>query len=155
MITIGKILKPRGLSGEVKVQILTNKPDAFLELKTALGLKVKKSSIQNGFAYMMFEGINTAETAERLRGREIQIPREVLKLDSDEVLADDLIGFTVVGIDGKRLGTVRGVETYGASDVFDCGHFMFPNEDSFVLETDITKRQIIVNEKMLEEEVIL
>ncbi len=29
---IGKILRPRGLSGEVKVQIMTNKPEQLREL---------------------------------------------------------------------------------------------------------------------------
>lgn len=155
MITIGKVLKPRGLSGEVKVQILTNKSDILLGLKTALGLKILKCSIQNGFAYMNFEGINTVEAADRLRGQEIQVARGNMVLEDDEVLADDLIGFSVVDTAGKLLGTVKMIETIGASDVFDCGHFMFPNEDSFVLETDITKRQITVNEKMLEEEIVL
>lgn len=149
-VTIGKVLKPRGLSGEVKVQIFTNITEAF-----SLVENVEKVSFSGGFAFMKFKDVKTIETANAIRGKLIQVPRELLPLGDDEVLADDLIGFEVVDENGKKLGTVLKIESVGASEVFDCGHFMLPNEDAFVIETNMRKKQIIVNEKMLEEEVVL
>ena len=164
-ITIGKILKPRGLSGEVKVQILTNKPEVFLTLtnKTIDLGKVIKSSVQNGFAYITFDGIKTIESAERLRGKDIRIPLADLPIDDDEVYAADLIGFAVVDTDGEKLGKVKSIESYGAGEVIECvgtpggnrGYFSFPYEDAFVIETNMTKKQIVIKTEMLDEEVIL
>lgn len=150
LVTIGKILKPRGLSGEVKVQIFTNVTEAF-----SLVENVEKVSFSGGFAFMKFKGITTIEAANAIRGKLIQIPRELLPLDDDEVIADDLIGFEVVDANGKKLGAVRNIESVGMSEVFDCGHFMLPNEDAFIIETNMRTKQIIIKAEMLESETIL
>lgn len=151
LVTIGKVLKPRGLSGEVKCQVLTNIPNAFSRVANV----EKVSDSGADYIFIKFKGVNSVEAAETLRGKFIQIDRGLLPLADDEVIADDLIGFEVIGTNGKKLGTVRGIELIGAGEVFDCGHFMFPNEDAFVIETHMRKKHIIVDEKMLEEEVVL
>lgn len=150
LVTIGKVLKPRGLSGEVKVQIFTNITKAF-----SLVENVEKVSFSGGFAFMKFKDVKTIETANTIRGKLIQVPRELLPLGDDEVLADDLIGFEVVDENGKRLGAVRNIESVGMSEVFDCGHFMLPNEDAFIIETNMRTKQIIIKAEMLESETIL
>jgi len=110
-IAIGKILRPVGLKGEVKVQMYTQ----------------------------------TIDDAERLRGKEIFVLRDDLKLGEDELLNTDLIGFVVVDKAGKYLGTIKNVENFGASDICDCGDFSFPYEDAFVIETSLPKRKITIN----------
>ena len=165
-VIIGKVLKPRGLSGELKVQILTNKPEVFYTLnnKTIDNIgKVIKGSVQNGFAYLMLEGISTIEAADRFRGKEIRIPLAELSIDDDEIFTADLVGFAVVDASGKPLGKVKSIEFYGASEVIECvgtpgsdrGYFSFPYEDAFVIETNMTTKQIVIKAEMLEEEVIL
>ena len=155
LATIAKVLKPRGLSGEVKVQILTNKLDAFTEKLYLNGFPFETKGWQavGLTGYLKLDGIDTLEKAESLRGKLIQIPRDKLPLDDDEVLADDLIGFEVVGESGEVLGTVKNIQSVGASEVFDCGTFMFPNEDAFVIETNMKTRRIIIRTEMLEEEI--
>jgi len=178
LVTIGKILKPRGLSGEVKCQVLTNKPEAFSFVPN-----IQKISFSGGFAFLKFKDVNTFEAAERLRGKLIEIKRCDLPLDDDEILADDLIGFEVVDQNGKKLGTVRKIQSVGASEVIECHPersvaqskdlcqpadmsrdsstalgmtaFMFPYEDEFVIETNMTTRQIIIRAEMLGEEIVL
>lgn len=149
-VTLGKVLKPRGLSGEVKCQILTNKPEAFSLLPN-----IEKISFSGEFAFIRFKGTTTIEAAEALRGSLIQIPRDKLPLDEDEIIADDIIGFDVLDEDGKRLGTVHKIEAVGAGEVIDCGHFMFPYEDEFVVETNMRHKRLIIRAAMLEEEVVL
>jgi 16S rRNA processing protein RimM len=147
---LGKVLKPRGLSGEVKVQVLTNIIDAFSFVPN-----VEKISFSGGFAFIKFKNVNTLEAAEAMRGKLIQIPFDKLPLADDEILVDDLIGFEVMGENGKLLGTVKKIEEVGASVVFDCGDLMFPYEDEFVIETNMTKRQIIVCQELLDAELVL
>jgi len=150
MVTIGRILKPRGLSGEVKCQVLTNITEAFSQ-----AVNIEKISYSGGFAFVKFKGVDSIEAADAIRGKLIQIPRESLPLNEGEVIADDLIGFEVVGSNGKKLGTIRAIESVGASEVFDLGHIMIPNEDVFILETNMRTKQITVDETMLEEETVL
>jgi len=147
---LARVLKPRGLGGEVKVQVLTNKPFALSFVDN-----VEKISHSGEFAFIKFKGVDCVQTAQALRGVLLKIPREMFPIDDDEVLADDLIGFEVAGQDGKKLGVVKNVESVGASEVFDCGSFMFPNEDAFVIETNMKTRRIVIKTEMLDEEVIL
>jgi 16S rRNA processing protein RimM len=149
-VIIGKILKPRGLLGEVKVQILTNKHEAFSFVE-----KVERVKFGGGFAFIKFKDVNSIADAEKLRGHEIKIPRELLPLGANEIIADDLVGFNVLGQDGRKLGTVRSVETVGKSEVIDCGKFSFPYENAFVIETNMKTKQIIVRDEMLAEESVL
>ena len=150
---IGKVLKPRGLKGELKVQILTNLTDAFNNLKKTYINKqphtVLKSSIQNDFAFLVLEGVNSVEAAEEFRDAKIYVTKASLKLQSDDILAEELIGFVIENQDGKTLGTITQIESFGERIVIMCGAFSFPYEDDFVVQTDIEGRKIIVREAML------
>jgi len=126
------------------VQVLTNKPEAF-----SFVANIEKISFSGDFAYIKFKNVDY-EAAQNMRNTLIQIPRDKLPLDDDEVLADDLIGFEVVNVDGKKLGVVKSVD----SNV-DCGNIEFPYEDVFVIETNMKTRQIIIRAEMLDEETIL
>jgi|GEM_PF-778588 len=175
-ITIGKVLKPRGLLGEVKVQILTNKPEIFTGINKSQIIfsksgktinpapQINKVSVQSGFAYMTFKGINDAETADKLRNAEVRIPRGLFVIADDEILTDDLIGMEVFGSGHKKLGTIKSVEAVGSGEVINCEYavipndgrreFSFPYEDAFVIETNIKNRCLVIRTEMLEEETI-
>jgi len=150
------------------VQILTNKPEAFSHVPN-----IEKISFSGAFAFIKFKNVTTLEAAERLRGNPIQIPRGKLPLEPDEFIADDLIGFKVLDETGKKLGTVRKIESVGAGEVIDCvrhceepcddaiptrkqmsASFMFPYEDEFVVETNMRHKRLVVRAAMLEEEIV-
>ena len=155
---IGKVLKPRGLKGELKIQILTNLLQVFDKLKSVYLGKTKyiveRSSIQNSFAFIKINGINTIEAAEDFRGMEVFITKSQMKLEEDEILQDDLIGFHVVGEDGGMIGTLDSIESYGERVIFNVGPFTFPYEDDFVLETNMTEKKIVIKRSMLDTEEI-
>jgi len=152
-VIIGKVLKPRGLAGEVKCQILTNKREVFCAgenlLIGKLPFKVKGWQSAGLTGYLKLKGIDTIADAERLRGHEITIPREQMPLYADEILSDELLGFNVVGQDGRKLGVVKAVDNN-----IDCGNFAFPYEDAFVIETNMSEKKIVIREGMLAEEEI-
>ena len=141
-IVIGRVLKPRGLKGEVKCACGVTPPDTlFIDGK---GYKVIKSSCQNKTWYIYLEGIKCLEDAERLRGKEICAPRESIVIQEDEVLTSELIGFKVTDESGKELGVLRSIDNYGAGEICDCGDFSFPYEDEFVIETNMTDKKIVI-----------
>ena len=152
-LLIGKVLKPRGLKGELKVQILTNLVDVFDGLGSVYLDKqkfvVKNSSVQNGFAYLKLDGIDTLEQGEEFRGCEVLVNKSQVKLEADEVLEDELLMFEIFNEGGKKLGNLVSIESFGERVVMHAEKFSFPNEDEFVVETNMTERKIIVREKML------
>ena len=156
---IGKILRPRGLKGELKVQILTNITTAFTNLKTiyigkgassAELFNVLKSSVQNGFAYLLVDGVATVEKAENFREKQVFVGKEALAIGADEVLEIDLLGFEIVDLNGKKLGILKSIENYGGSDFLNLGivsgePLEIPYEDEFIIETNKIEKKIIVS----------
>jgi len=157
-VLIGKILKPRGLRGELKVQILTNKPDVFLDIDcfnvNDKCYTINDASIQGNFGYFTLVGIKSYEDADELRGKQIWINKDSFPLEDDEVLESDIIGFEMFDEDGKKIGSLDRVENYGSGDILICGEYSIPNEDVFVLETNMKTRKIIVSKIALTAEEI-
>ena len=159
-VQVGRILKPRGLKGEVKCQVShTSAPASgrvpplfargeFVRI-TDCDYKILNVSEHGGFVYLYLDGITTIEQAESLRNKFIEIDRENLELAADEIFTSELIDFEVIDTNGKKIGTVKSIENYGASDIVDCGDIMFPYEDAFVIETNMTKKQIVIRGEML------
>lgn len=162
LVTIGTVLKPRGLKGELKVEILYNRPAIFNDLKTVyLGNRpyaVTKSSVQNGFAYLYLAAVTTIEQAEVFRRQEVKVESDTLQLADDEVLSTDLVGFTVIHL-GKKIGKVEAVENYGGGDFFEIavtgsGYVQIPNEDEFIAETNMTDRTLTLTPNALAAEIV-
>ena len=162
LVAIGTVLKPRGLQGELKIEITYNRPAVFNDLKS-VSLKgktyaVTRGSVQNGFAYLRLSGIDTIEKAELLRNQIVSVEDSALHLADNEVLSSDLIGFEVVH-NGKKIGTVASIENYGGGDFFEIavdgqGFVLLPNEDDFIAETNMTTRTLVLTPNALEAELV-
>lgn len=127
MYIVGKILKPKGLKGELKVEIITSFPKHFLELKEVFikdGLDwqtypVVSAKLTDRFAFLKMAGIDSVELAEKLRNQFLYIGKDDLTvLAADEFYAHDLLGMQVFDEAGNLLGTITDVEFYGANDVY-------------------------------------
>ena len=123
-LEVGAIDRPHGLVGAVVVHLVTDQlerlaPGASLDTDAG-SLTVLTSRPLKGRFVVTFEGIDSVEAAESLRGTVLRCQ----PLDKPGALwVDQLIGATVRGIDGGTLGTVVGVEANPASDllVLDTG----------------------------------
>ena len=162
LVTIGTVLKPRGLQGELKIGMTYNHPEIFNELtEVTLNGKayvVERGSVQNGFAYLRLTGIDSIEKAEQFRNQEVKVKESALHLEDNEILSSELIGFEVVHM-GKVVGEVVAVENYGAGDFFEIAitgkeFVLIPNEDDFVLETNVKTRTLVLAPNALESELV-
>jgi 16S rRNA processing protein RimM len=122
-VLVGAVLRPRGLKGELKVQILTNKLDIFSAVKTVFidnkKYTVLRGSVQNGYAYLLLCGVAAVETAEKFRSKEIYVNADDIELQEDEVLSTVLIGFSVLNESGDKIGIVKNIENFGGGDFFE------------------------------------
>ena len=162
LVAIGTVLKPRGLQGELKIGMTYNHPEIFNELtEVTLNGKayvVERGSVQNGFAYLRLTGIDSIEKAEQFRNQEVKVEESALHLEDNEILSSELIGFEVVHM-GKVVGEVVAVENYGAGDFFEIAitgkeFVLIPNEDDFVLETNVKTRTLVLAPNALESELV-
>jgi 16S rRNA processing protein RimM len=67
-----------------------------------------------------FEGVDDRSAAEALRGSLVEIDRSALPpLEDGEYYHADIIGLPCEDRDGNAIGTVVGVENYGAGDLLE------------------------------------
>ena len=75
--------------------------------------------IKDKYVVIKFEGIDTRELAEQIRGAYLEIPREeAIKLPADHFFISDIIGLEVLDEGGQHLGTITDVLETGANDVY-------------------------------------
>ena len=161
-IIIGKIIKPQGIKGEVKIFPMTDDALRFKTLKEIYlaneqtPRKVIQTRISGQDVFMLIEGIIIRNDAEEIRNCSISINKEdAVKLDSGRYFIFDVIGSKVYTQKGNLIGTVKDIIKSRAADVYEISDkgktFMFPLVDDLVLEMDIKAKKIVVEEKRFNE----
>lgn len=123
-ISIGQVVAPHGVRGDVRVAILSDFPDRFLELKTVFladgaQLTVESARFHKQFVLLKFRGLDTMNDVERLRGKLIQVAREdAVVLPEGHYYFFDIIGLDVYTVAGERLGTITEILQTGSNDVY-------------------------------------
>lgn len=152
-ITVGKIVKPQGIKGEVKLLCYVDAPDGFSHVQylyvDGIRKRVLKARVLGADVYLTLEGVTDRNAAEALRNKEVSIERDQADvLKTGEYFISDLIGLEVVSA-GRRLGVIRDVLQHGAADVFDIRgekNYMAPFLKALVLDIDLEKGVMTVDE---------
>ena len=161
-VTLARILRARGLRGEVAAQILTDFPERLPSLREvwlADGHGAPRrindercwlSTSRGGQAIFHFAGVDTVDAAERLRGAEVQVPLDQrIKLDAGSYFVYDLIGCEVWESSAPAaMGVVRDVEFPGgvpllAVETTD-GEVLVPLAAEFCVRIDVKAKRIDV-----------
>ena len=159
LVTIAKIAKPRGLKGEVVAELLTDFPERFEGLEnvtvvmpdgTRTELTIKEHWFQKDRIILRFEGHDSIESVERLRGAEVcVVESEAVDLESDEYFDWQLISCEVVTVDGEMIGTVASVMRTGGTEVLEVKRedkeFMIPFAKAICVEVDIEEKLIRID----------
>lgn len=123
---MGRISAPFGIKGWVNIQADTESPDSLVDYpELHVGrdsnwrvIKVEEISVRPKGTAVKFFGIEDRDQAFALRGQLVAIPRSALPpTGNDEYYWTDLIGLTVLGIDGVLLGSVSHLLETGSNDV--------------------------------------
>ncbi len=158
-LIIGKIIKPQGIKGEVKLKILTDNPQIFLSLKDVFiddkPKKVLSCSVRFGFAYLMLEGITSRNDAEKLRDKEVSILKSDFVLEENTFLIEDILNCEVFDEKNNYIGKLVNIEKYGAADVWtiyaDGRNYQIPYINKIVKNVLINEKKIIFNRKNFNE----
>lgn len=132
LVTIGKIERPFGVRGEVKVQSLSDVPDRLERLQQVTlvspsGVVVTTNVVQvrpGGRSYIMrFDAFSTPEEAAEFRGGVLQIPQAASPpLAEDLYYEYELVGMTVQDEQGRVLGTLEEVWQLPGNPIFAVRH---------------------------------
>lgn len=158
VVTIGKIERPFGVKGAVKVRSLSDVPGRFehlgaVSVRGAGGQTVDRTVThvrRAGPTYIMqFDGITTPEEAGTLRGALIQVPRcEPSSRQGDALYECDLIGMTVVDEAGHDLGLVETIWELPGHQVFvvkqESREILIPAAKDFVTAVDLAQKRMTV-----------
>lgn len=154
-LVIGRVAKPWGIQGEVKVEIMTDFPDRFSLLrKIYLGPKAVPFALEGfrlhqGAALLKLEGCQDRAAVEKLRGQLVQIPiEEAMPLEQDEYYEHQIVGLAVWTAGGEHLGTVDEIISTGSNDVYVVRgkgrEVLIPALEDVVLEVNLAQGRLIV-----------
>lgn len=125
-ICVGAIAGAFGVKGEVRLKSYCADPEAiedYAPLYSEDGTRQFSVQItrpvKNGFAAFL-SGITSKEEADAMKGTQLYADHDKLpELPDDEYYHADLIGLEVLDTGGQKLGTVRSVQNYGATDLLE------------------------------------
>ena len=158
-LTVGTVLKPQGIRGEVKVKSLCDSAEDLKAFKKLIidGVEYSVLSVRasGDFAYIGLKGVADRNGAELLRGKDVEVERvDAPDLPEGRYYIVDLIGCEAVTERGTALGEVVSV-TPAKTDICvlekDGKEITFAAADGVITDIDVEARKITVNAKRFKE----
>jgi 16S rRNA processing protein RimM len=156
-LIIGRITKPHGVRGEVRVEIHTELPERFHWLErvfigddTPRPYEVAGVRFHKQMALLQLVGVNDRNGAEALRNAWVQIPEEEgIPLDEGQVYLYEVLGLRVITVSGRDLGEVVEVIETKANDVYVVrgpqGEVLIPEIADVIVEIDLDNERILID----------
>jgi 16S rRNA processing protein RimM len=163
-ITIGKITKPLGVKGKVKVIPLTDFPEKFKERKrvflfdesrneffinkvtNSFEFVIEEAEIDNGQIGLTFKYISDKDSSDLLKNLLIQVKEdERADLPAGKYYLYELTG-CILYDKGSLVGEVIDIENFGSDDLFLIEHenkkIYIPFRQEFIKNIDIKNKRI-------------
>lgn len=157
---VARIVKVRGIRGEVVADLLTDFPDRFAGLAALLAvspdgsnrsLQIEEQWLHGDRLVLKFAGFDRIEEATALVGCDLAIPAdERVKLPRDSYYEWELMGCRVETVAGAAVGQVKEIMHPGAADllaVIDAAgrERLIPMVGEIVIEIDIEQKLIRID----------
>lgn len=123
-VALAAVAGAHGVKGEVRLKLFT---DGAANLASHDKIYVggderRLLNVRDGgkAAIARFEGVADRSAAEALRGSLVEVDRSALPpLEGGEYYHSDLVGLECIDREGQPVGTVAGVENFGAGDLLE------------------------------------
>lgn len=149
---VGKLVNTHGIKGEVR--LLSNfrhKDKVFVKgFRVYIGKDKKEYEIETyrvhkNFDMLVFKDNHDINLIEHLKGSFVYINKNDLKLEENEFLAIELIGFSVI-INDKKEGIIKEVLDTPANEVLVLdNNIMIPYVKAFIKNVDVENKKVYVN----------
>lgn len=123
LFTIGQIVAPHGVRGDVRIYPDTDFPKRFLKMKYGYidGKKyeVESARLHKRVVLMKFVGVDDRNAAELLVKKDLKVPREdLMPLKKGQHYIYDILGSAVYDLQDHELGKLTDVLRTGSNDVY-------------------------------------
>lgn len=160
LMTVARIVKVRGLRGEVVADLLTDFPDRFENLKSLTGisaegsqrsLQIEEHWFHGNRLVLKLAGFDSIDEAKELVGYDLAIPaNERIELPGDTFYEWELTGSRVETIGGQNVGEVKGIMRTGGVEMLSVvdqsgRDRLIPMAGDIVLEIDKEKKLIRID----------
>ncbi len=161
-IRIGRVLRPQGIRGELKLALLTENPSRFDGLKRVFlerkgkheVFAVASAAVRGENAYLTLIGIDDRDAAETLRDAYVCLRREDAPLPEGRYFIDDMIGCEVALSNGQAIGTLAEILQHGAADVYVIRGkrpVMFPALKTLLQSIDVGNKRIVLDAEVFDQ----
>jgi 16S rRNA processing protein RimM len=155
LVAIGKIVGVHGIKGYVKIHCEAESVSLLLPGLSVIVREPKGASCvmeimdarpQGRILLLLLKGVFDRTEAEKLPGSELLIEKYRLpELEPDTYYWSDILGISVISVDGHAVGTVSSLIETGSNDVYvvktlDNGEILIPAIASVVIEIDLNRR---------------
>jgi 16S rRNA processing protein RimM len=166
-LAVGRVTRPHGLRGEVRVEIHTDSPERFARYKRVYLAPARPERgllvASEGVAYVLeghrfhqnavllkLKGVDDRTQAEALRELWVWIPAaDAAPLRDGDLFVHQLMYMRVTTVDGEPLGEIVDVIETGANLVYVVrgprGEILLPDTDEVVLDIDLEAGQMTVH----------
>jgi 16S rRNA processing protein RimM len=159
LIAVARVVKTRGLRGEVVADLLTDFPERFAALKSVIAVRangareslgIEEHWLQGQRLVLKFSGYDSIDSARELVGCELAVPEaERVQLPENQFYTWELIGCRVETIGGENLGTVRDVTATGSVEILMIDgperELLIPMAEDICVEVDVARKLIRVD----------
>ncbi len=157
-LALGKVLRPHGLGGLMRVSSQPESEALFLQSGTARlrrsdgeerDFRVLSAKPFKHLMLLQLQGVDTREAAETLQGAEILLEAGRLSREPQEFFWQELLGLGVYQASGEYLGALDDIIPTPGHDIYVVRHgereFLLPATAEVVREIRLGKREMIVD----------
>lgn len=159
LITIGRVVKPHGVRGELKIEPLTEHPGRFRKLRRVFLVSPGGEEAECAVLSVRYIGetpllllkeYDAPETAARFTGWLVQIPEEeAVPLPEGRYYWFQLIGMKVETESGEKIGTIVDIFSTGSNDVYvirTAGREIYiPATKEVIRQVDTKDRRMVIH----------
>lgn len=158
LVRVGKLLNTHGLKGELVLQVTTDSPEVFDEMKYMMlaiegdvkaSLEIEYMADHRAGALVGFVGVEDVDAAKKYKGMDVVIPEEMLPELEDEIYWNELVGCPVFDRNGDEVGTLVDYMEAGGADIFRIKsgrkYYLISNNIDHVLEINVKEKKLVID----------
>lgn len=159
-LLLGKVLRPHGLGGLLRIASYAESVDSFLASRTVF-LKDRKGQWREdevlsvhphkGAFLMKLKGVNTVEQVEDLQGASIFVDKRTLdRKNEGEFFWHEIIGLEVFLKTGSYVGEIKNILSTGSNDIYVVrngeSEVLVPAVHGVVEDIDLAGRKMVISD---------
>jgi 16S rRNA processing protein RimM len=155
---LGYVTKPHGLKGEVSIFLDTDVPEYYQEMESVfvqienklVPFFIDTIEIRKDRAIVKFEGVDSLEEAESMRGMGLYLPADQLPtLDDKSFYYHEIEGFTAQDVHHGEIGVINTVYSSGPQDLFsilfNSKEILVPVHDDILVRINRDEKKVVLS----------